>query len=124
MPNIPIEIFSTFFGDASEDAEQHLINFKGTCYDFNLTEDNVTCILFLQTLREDSLEWYISVMPNSITSSNVLEASFAEKFIPKVHSYVFVDVLNVASHPSSPIWKRDNEMPNFEEESNQRVGNS
>jgi regulatory protein YycH of two-component signal transduction system YycFG len=42
MPNIPIEIFSTFFGHALEDAEQHLINFKGTCYDFNLTEDNVT----------------------------------------------------------------------------------
>ena len=43
IPNIPIEIFSTFFGDASEDAEQHMINFKGTCYDFNITEDNVTC---------------------------------------------------------------------------------
>jgi hypothetical protein len=121
MPNIPIEIFSTFFGDASEDVEQHLINFKGTCYDFNLTEDNVTCRLFLQTLREDALEWYSSLMPNSITSWDVLEASFAEKFIPKVHSYVFSDVLNVVSHPSSPIWKQDNKMPNFEEESNQRV---
>jgi hypothetical protein len=121
MPNIPIEIFSTFFGDASEDAEKHLINFKGTCYDFNLTEDNVTCRLFLQTLREDALEWYSSLMPNSITSWDVLEDSFAEKFIPKVHSYVFVDVLNVVSHPSSPIWKQDNKVTNFKEESNQRV---
>jgi hypothetical protein len=50
MSNIPIEFFSTFFGGSSENVEQHLINFKGTCYDFNLTEDNVTCILFLQTL--------------------------------------------------------------------------
>jgi hypothetical protein len=50
MPNIPIEFFSTFFGDASKDEKQNLINFKGTCYDFNLTEDNVTCILFLKTL--------------------------------------------------------------------------
>jgi hypothetical protein len=58
-------------------------------------------------------------MPNSITSWDVLEDSFVEKFIPKVHSYVFVDV--VVSHPSSPIWKKDNEMPNFEEDSNQRV---
>jgi hypothetical protein len=56
MPNIPIEIFSTFFGDVLKDVEKHLINFKGTCYDFNLTEYNVTCILFLQTLREDALE--------------------------------------------------------------------
>ena len=36
LPNIPIEFFSTLFGDASEDAEQHLINYKGTCYDFNI----------------------------------------------------------------------------------------
>jgi hypothetical protein len=50
MPNILVEFFSTFFGDVLEDAEQHLINFKGTCYDLNLIEDNVTCRLFIQTL--------------------------------------------------------------------------
>jgi hypothetical protein len=60
-------------------------------------------------------------MLNSITSWDVLEDLFAEKFIPKVHSYVFADVLNVVTHPSSPIWKQDNKMTNFEEESNQRV---
>ena len=120
MPNIPIEIFYILW-DASEDAEKHLINFKVTCYDFNLTEDNVTCILFLQTLQEDALEWYGSLISNSITSWDVLEDSFAEKFIPKVHSHVLDDVLNVVSHPSSPIWKQDNEVTNFKEESNQRV---
>jgi hypothetical protein len=98
-----------------------LINFKVKCYDFNLTENNVACILFLQSLRGNALEWYSSLIPNSITSWDVLEDSFVEKFIPKVHSYVFVDVLNVVSHPSSPIWKQDNEVTNFEEESNQRV---
>jgi hypothetical protein len=60
-------------------------------------------------------------MPNSITSWDVLEDSFEEKFIPKVHSYVFVDVLNVVSHPSSPIWKKDNKVTNFKEKYNQRV---
>ena len=68
MPNISNKFFSTFFGDASEDAEKHLINFKGTCYDFNLNEDNFTCILFLQTLRGNSLEWYSSLLPNYITN--------------------------------------------------------
>jgi hypothetical protein len=48
----------------------------------------------------------------------VLEDSFAEKFIPKVHSYVFVDALNVTTHPPSPIWNQDNEVTNVEEESN------
>jgi len=47
MPNIPIEFSFTFFGDASEDLGQHLINFEGTCYDFNLTKDIITCVLFL-----------------------------------------------------------------------------
>jgi hypothetical protein len=60
-------------------------------------------------------------MPKSITRWDVLEDSFAENFIPKVHSYVFAYVLNVFAHPSSPIWKQDNKTPNFEEESNQRV---
>jgi hypothetical protein len=60
-------------------------------------------------------------MPNSITSWDVLEDSFSKTFIPKVQSYIFADVLNVVAHPSSPMWKQDNEMTNFEEESNQRV---
>jgi hypothetical protein len=51
----------------------------------------------------------------------VLEDSFAENFIPKVHSYVFDDFLNVIAHPSSPIWNKDNEVTNFEQEYNQRV---
>jgi hypothetical protein len=36
-----------------------------------------------------------------------------------VHSYVFVDVLNIYAHPPSPIWKQENEVNDFEEESNQ-----
>jgi hypothetical protein len=50
MLDISIKFFSTFFGDALEYAKQHLFNFKSTCHDFNLTEDNVTCRLLLQTL--------------------------------------------------------------------------
>jgi hypothetical protein len=38
-----------------------------------------------------------------------------------VHSYVFAEFLNVVSHPSSPIRQQDNDMHNFEEETNQRV---
>jgi len=100
-----------------EDAEKHLFNFKSTCHDFNLTEDNVTCILFLQTLRGNDLKWYISLIPNSITNWDVLEDSFAERFIAKFHSYVFVDALNDTTHPPSPIWNQDNEVTNVEEES-------
>ena len=54
-------------------------------------------------------------MPNSITSWDVLEDSFVEKFISKVHSYVFVDVLNVVSHPPSPTWTQKDEINDSEE---------
>jgi hypothetical protein len=84
MLDISIEIFSTFFRDSLEDAKQHLFNFKSTCHAFNLTEDNVTCRLFLQSLRGNALQWYNSLIPNSITSLDVLEDSFEKKFIPKV----------------------------------------
>ena len=60
-------------------------------------------------------------MLNSITNWDVLEDSFAEKFIPKVHSYVFFDALNVASYPPSPIWTQENEMNDLEEEYNQII---
>jgi hypothetical protein len=55
-------------------------------------------------------------MPNFITIWDVLEDSFAEKFIPKVHSYVFVDALNVAAHPPSPIWTQKDEINDSKEE--------
>jgi hypothetical protein len=109
----------TFFGNISEDAEHHLFNFKITCPDFNLTEDNVTCQLFLQNLHGDALEWYGSLLPNSIISWDVLENPFAEKFISRVNSYVFVDVFNVVSHPPSPIWTQENEVIDLEENYNQ-----
>jgi hypothetical protein len=118
MPDISIEKFSTFFGNTLEDAK-HMFNFKSICHDYNLTEDNVTCRLFLQTLCGDVLQWYGLLLPNTIISWDVLENSFAENFIPRAHSYVFVDAFNVVSHPPSPKWMQENEMTNFEEESNQ-----
>jgi hypothetical protein len=88
MPDIPIEKFSTFFGNTSEDAEKHLFRFKSTCDVFNLIEDNVTCRLFLQTLCGDALEWYNSLLPGTITSWDVLETSFAENFFPPTLSHM------------------------------------
>jgi hypothetical protein len=113
MPNISIENFSTFFGNTLEDAKQHFFKFKSTYDVFNLTEDNVTCQLFLQTLLGDALEWFHSLLPGTITSWDVLETSFAEKFIP--------NVLNVVAHPPSPIWTQNNEVNDLEEKSNQRL---
>jgi hypothetical protein len=92
MPNIPMEKMYTFFGNTSEDVEHHLFRFKCTCDIFNLVEDNVTCLLFLQTLRGDALEWYCSFLHETVTSWDVLETLFDEKF----------------SHPPSTIWMQDN----------------
>jgi hypothetical protein len=119
MLDISIETFSTFFGNTSEDVEQSLFNFKSTCEVFNITGDNVTCQLFLQNLHGDALEWYNLVIPNTITNWDALENSSAKNFIPIVHSYVFSDAFNVATHPPSPIWTQENEVTDLEKEYNQ-----
>jgi hypothetical protein len=56
MPDVPIETVSTFFGNTSKHERNHLFRLKITCDVFNLTEDNFTCRLFLQTLHGDALE--------------------------------------------------------------------
>jgi hypothetical protein len=78
MPNISMEKFSTFFGNTLEDAKKHLFRFQCACEIFNLAKDNVTCRLFLQTLRGNALEWYSSLLPGTITSWDVLETLFNE----------------------------------------------
>ena len=80
MPNISMEKISTFFGNDLEDADKHLFRFQCACEIFNLTKDNVTCILFLQTLCGNSLEWYSSLLPGTITSWDILEYLFVEIF--------------------------------------------
>ena len=37
-------------------------------------------------------------------------------FIPKVHSYVFANVLNVDAHPPSPTWTQKDEMNDSKEQ--------
>jgi hypothetical protein len=78
VSDIPIEKFSTFFENTSQDAKKHLFRFNNTCDVFNITEDNVTCRLVLQTLRGDALEWHCSLLPMTITNSDVLYYLFAE----------------------------------------------
>jgi hypothetical protein len=41
MPDIPIENFSTLFGNTLEDAKKYLFRFNNTCYVLNLIEENV-----------------------------------------------------------------------------------
>jgi hypothetical protein len=122
MLDISIEKFPTFFGNTSKDAEQHLFKFKSTCeYVFNLTENNVTCRLFAQTLHGIAREWFFSLLPGTITSWNVLENSFAKNFIPRMHPYAPSSYFNVASHSLSLILTQNIEVSGLEEKLNQRL---
>ena len=58
MPDISIEKFPTFFGNTLKDAEKHFFKFKSTCDVFNISEDNITCRLFTQTLHGNDCEWF------------------------------------------------------------------
>ena len=54
-------------------------------------------------MHGSALEWSLSLPPSAITSWDILVDLFVEIF----------------SYPPSPIWTQDNEVINFEEESNQ-----
>jgi hypothetical protein len=43
----------------------------------------------------------------------VLESSFAENLIPRVHPHALYVVLNVDTHPPSPIWTKYTEYLSF-----------
>jgi hypothetical protein len=113
IPNITIDFFFTFFGNTSENAEHHLFKLKNTCDVFNITEVNVTCRLYAQTLDGNACEWFFSLFLGTITCWDVLETSFAERFIP--------NVFNVAAHLPFSIWTQDNEESDLEEKLNQRL---
>jgi hypothetical protein len=66
-------------------------------------------------------EWFYSLFLGTITSWYVLETSFVEKYIPRVHSYALSDAFNVVSHPPSLISTQDNGVSDLEEKSNQRM---
>jgi hypothetical protein len=53
------------------------------------------------------------LMLGTITSWDVLENSFAEKFIP--------NVFNFATGPPYSIWTQDNEVSDLEEKSNKKL---
>jgi hypothetical protein len=74
MPNIPIEIFSTFFGDASKDAEQHLVvlmkmKMKIPNYKKKISE----CILISKNPqpRIDFIELWFQSIVGQTTQSNL-----------------------------------------------------
>jgi hypothetical protein len=51
-----------FFGNASEDAEKHLIKFDNACEIYNVAENDVACRLFILTLKENASEWFYSLL--------------------------------------------------------------
>lgn len=78
-----------FFGNALEDAEKHLIKFDSVCEICNMDENDVACCLFILTLKENASEWFYSLLPGTITSWNLLENLFVEKYFPRKDPYTF-----------------------------------
>jgi hypothetical protein len=72
LPDISMEKFPTFCGNVSEYAEKHLIKFESACEIFNVAQNDVACRLFILNLKEDVNEWFYSMLPETITSWDVL----------------------------------------------------
>jgi hypothetical protein len=87
LPYISMDKFSMFFGNTSEDAKKHLVKFDSACDIHNVAENDVACRLFILTLTENASECFYSLMLRSITSWDVLENLFVDKYFPRNDPY-------------------------------------
>jgi hypothetical protein len=64
-----------------------LIKSENACEIFNVAENDVACCILILTLKEDATEWFYLLLPRTITSWDVLENLFVEKYVPRKYPY-------------------------------------
>jgi hypothetical protein len=68
-----------FFENTSEDEKKNFVKFYNICDIYNVTKNDVLCRLFILTLKINRSEWFYSLLPRTITSSDILENLFIRK---------------------------------------------
>jgi hypothetical protein len=96
LPNISMDKFPMFFGNTSKYEEKHLVKFDCASEIYNVVDNGIACQLFILTLKEDASEWYYLLLPGTITSWNVLEKRFVEKYFSRKDPYfVFLKLIEI-----------------------------
>jgi hypothetical protein len=79
--------FPVFFENTSEDENKHLGKFDSACDFYNVVEYDVACQFLILTLRGNSSEQFYSLVPETMTSWDVLENLFVEKYFSRKDPY-------------------------------------
>jgi hypothetical protein len=68
MKNIPLSALSTFYGKNNEDPDTFLFEFDILCRIYNYGQDGHKLKLFLATLKDSALRWFMGLGESSIRS--------------------------------------------------------
>ena len=80
MKNIPPSFLPNFHGLMSVDSESFLFEFQILCRSYGYLLNTQKLRLFLATLKDRALKWFMSLGTNSIRSWNDMQNIFLEKY--------------------------------------------
>lgn len=80
MKNIPPYFLPKFHGLRLEDPKTFLFEFEFICISYGYLLNTQKLRLFLETLKDRALKWFMSLWTNSIRSWNAMQNIFLEKY--------------------------------------------
>ena len=80
MKNIPPSALPHFHGKVHEDPDSFLFEFDILCRSYNYSTDAQKLRLFLVTLKESALRWFMGLGGNTITSWDQMKRVFFSKY--------------------------------------------
>ena len=78
--NISPSILPNFHGLRSEDPETFLFEFEVLCRSYDYFLDSQNLKLFLATLKDATLKWFMGLIKNSIRTWEEMENAFLSKY--------------------------------------------
>jgi hypothetical protein len=80
MKNITLSTLPTFYGKNSEDPDTFLFEFDILCRSYNYAQDAKKLKVFLATLKDSALRWFIGLGESSIRSWEAMNEIFLKKY--------------------------------------------
>ena len=80
MKNIPPSSLPTFYGKSNEDPDTFLFEFDILCRSYNYLQDAHKLKLFLATLKDSSLRWFMGLGESSIRTWEDMKTTFLRKY--------------------------------------------
>ena len=80
MKKIPPSSLPTFYGKSNEDPDTFLFEFDILCRSYNYLQDAKKLKLFLATLKDSSLRWFMWLGESTIRTWDDMRTSFLWKY--------------------------------------------